>query len=221
MARINSFSFGKVSGKFGNAVAVVMKDGSNILKTYTPPTNPNTEKQQAQRLKFGLINKEISYMRELFKITFGSTGGVNKVISSAMHNAIVGTFPDFTFDYTQLKLSTGSVENIDYVNATLTEASTVKLTWSAELFFGISPLDKVNVVLANPVKRNVLFEKAIATRVEGQCEVAFPEEWVEDEIHCWVYLTSESSKKTSNSQYIPLETRSSDSKIPNSTGESN
>jgi hypothetical protein len=207
MARFNSFSFGKVSGKFGNAVAVVMKDGSNILKTYTTPSNPNTEKQQAQRLKFGLINKEISYMRELFKITFGSTGGVNKVISSAMRDAIVGTFPDFTFDYTQLKLSTGNVELIDYVNATLTDESTVKLTWSTVIFLGISPLDKVNVVLANPAKRKVFLAKAIATRGEGQCEVAFPTEWAEDGIHCWVYLTSEGSKKTSNSQYIPLTTR--------------
>ncbi len=207
MARINSIAFGTISGKVGDTVANVLKDGTNIIKVYRPASNPNTEKQQAQRLKFGLINKEISYMRELFKITFGSTGGVNKVISSAMRDAIVGTFPDFTFDYTQLKLSTDTVEKIDNVNATLTDESTVKLTWSAAVFLGISPLDKVNVVLANPVKRKVFLAKAITTRGEGQCAVAFPEEWAEDGIHCWVYLTSESSKRTSNSQYIPLATR--------------
>ena len=204
MARINSFSFGKVSGKFGNAVAVVMKDGSNILKTYTTPSNPNTEKQQAQRLKFGLINKEISYMRELFKITFGSTGGVNKVISSAMRNAIVGTFPDFSFDYTQLTLATGSVQPINQINGQLSEHASVKLTWSTSVFIGISPLDTVNIALANPVKRLAVLEKGIATRGDGQCEVPLPEEWEGDEIHCWVYLTAENNKRTSNSQYISL-----------------
>jgi hypothetical protein len=143
-------------------------------------------------------------MRELFKVTFGSTGGVNKVISSAMRNVIVGTFPDFTFDYTQLIISIGTLAKIGYVNAALTEGSTMRLTWDIEVFLGVSPLDKVNVVLANPVKRKVFLAKAIATRGEGQCEVALPEECAEDGIHCWVYLTSESSKKTSNSQYIPL-----------------
>lgn len=204
MAQIKSIVFGTISGKVGDTVANVLKDGTNIIKVYRPASNPNTEKQQAQRLKFGLINKEISYMRELFKVTFDSTGGVNKVISSAMRDAIVGTFPDFTFDYTQLKISTGTVEKIAYVNAALTEGSTARLTWGIEVFLGISPLDKVNVVLANPVKRKVILAKAIATRGKGQCEVAFPEEWAEDGIHCWVYLTSESSKRTSNSQYITL-----------------
>ncbi len=182
----------------------VLKDGTNIIKVYRPASNPNTEKQQAQRLKFGLINKEISYMRELFKITFNSTGGVNKVISSAMHNAIVGTFPNFSFDYTQLTLATGSVHPINEINVQLSEHASVKFTWSTYEFIGISPLDTVNIVLANPIKRLTVLEKAIATRGDGQCEVAPPKEWEEDAFHCWIYLTSENNKRTSNSQYINL-----------------
>ena len=204
MARINSIAFGNISGKVGDTVANVLKDGTNIIKVYRPASNPNTEKQQAQRLKFGLINKEISYMRELFKITFGSTGGVNKVISSAMRNAIVGTFPNFSFDYTQLTLATGSVQPINQINGHLSEHASVKLTWSTYLFFGISSLDKVNIALANPVKRLTVLEKGIATRGDGQCEIALPEKWEGDEIHCWIYLTSENNKRTSNSQYISL-----------------
>jgi hypothetical protein len=204
MARINSIVYGTISGKVGDTVANVLKDGTNIIKVYRPASNPNTEKQQAQRLKFGLINKEISYMRELFKITFGSTGGVNKVISSAMRNAIVGTFPDFSFDYTQLMLATGSVQPISQINVQLSEHASVKLTWSTSVFIGMSPLDTVNIALANPVKRLAVLEKGIATRGDGQCEVVLPEEWEGDEIHCWVYLTSENNKRTSNSQYISL-----------------
>ena len=204
MARINSIAFGNISGKVGDTVANVLKDGTNIIKVYRPASNPNTEKQQAQRLKFGLINKEISYMRELFKITFGSTGGVNKVISSAMRNAIVGTFPDFSFDYTQLTLASGSVQPINPVKGQFSEHASVKLTWSTYVFTGISPLDTVNIALANPVKRLTILGKEIATRGDGQCEVALPEEWAGDEIHCWVYLTSENNKRTSNSQYISL-----------------
>ncbi|MBB3188664.1 DUF6266 family protein [Microbacter margulisiae] len=207
MARIKSFAFGTISGRLGDTVSAVMKDGTNIIKVYRQASNPNTEKQQAQRLKFGLINKEIKYMRELFKITFGSTSGVNRVVSVAMRNAVKGTFPDFTFDYSELIVAEGSVTPVEQLKAVRLSPSSLELTWvDTSEFIGISPLDKICIVLANPTKQEALLKKEVSTRNAGRCEVVYPPEWDGDAIHCWIYLVSGPSHKTSKSQYVSLDT---------------
>lgn len=57
MATFNSTTFGAISGRHGSAVAAYTKNGKCILKVFKTPSNPNTDKQVAQRTKFGFVNR--------------------------------------------------------------------------------------------------------------------------------------------------------------------
>jgi hypothetical protein len=48
-------------------------------------------------------------MKELFKISFGSTLGKNQAVSYALKDAVTGISPNFTLDYSKLKISIGSL----------------------------------------------------------------------------------------------------------------
>ena len=50
MATFKSLTFGKISGKYGDALATQSKaTGKNYLRAASEPTNPRTDKQVAHR----------------------------------------------------------------------------------------------------------------------------------------------------------------------------
>jgi hypothetical protein len=88
MAKFKSSTFGEISGKHGNVVAVTMKDGTSYFREYIIPPNPNTVKQQTQRGKFGFVVKELNCMRKMFAVTFGGQYGINRAVSLAMKTCV-------------------------------------------------------------------------------------------------------------------------------------
>jgi len=84
MTKFKSSTFGKISGKHGDVVAVTMKDGTTYFRAHIIPPNPNTAKQQTQRGKFGFVVKELNCMRSLFTVTFDGQYGINQAVLLAM-----------------------------------------------------------------------------------------------------------------------------------------
>src|ERR1035437_7474991 len=99
MSLFKSTTFGKISGKHGNAVAALRKDGLNILKVFRIASNPDTPGQKNQRGKFGFVVRELNCMRSVFTITFNGQYGINRAVSKAMKTALTGEYPDFNIDY--------------------------------------------------------------------------------------------------------------------------
>ena len=95
MAKFKSFTFGKISAKHSDVVAITMKDGSSYFRACIIPPNPNTAKQQSQREVFGFVVKELNCMRKLFSVTFGGQYDINRAVSLAMKTCVSGQFPDF------------------------------------------------------------------------------------------------------------------------------
>ena len=95
MARFTSMTFGSISGRHGSAVAVVMKNNTNVLKVFNAPFDPKSEQQLAHRSKFGFVVSRMGCLHDLFKITFLKNGGHNHGVSLAFKTAVTGTSPDF------------------------------------------------------------------------------------------------------------------------------
>ena len=84
MATFKSLTFGKISGKYGDALATQSKaTGKNYLRVASEPTNPRTDKQVAHRAKFGFINSVLVPFYPVFKENFGGHMGIRYVISDA------------------------------------------------------------------------------------------------------------------------------------------
>ena len=204
MATFKSSTFGRISGKHGNAIAAVRKDGLCILKEYNKPSNPNTPKQQAQRTIFQYGMKELNCLRCVFTITFDGQYGLNRALSLAMKTSIIDEFPNFKLDYSMLLISNGNLEKLALLKIERQIATAIRLEWNTEELMGVSTHDRVNLVLLDPAKKSVVFKQNCAIRSTGSIEVELPPIWKGLPIHGWVYLSSSVGKTFSISQYIGL-----------------
>jgi hypothetical protein len=204
MARFESPTFGKISGKHGTAVAAVRKDGTCIRKVYRVASNPNTQGQKNQRGKFGFVMKELNCMRKLFTETFGGQYGINKAVAQAMKNCVSGDSECFSFEYSKLQLTTGNLDAPANINISKISAQKIKLQWDTTEFTQSAGADNLNLVLVNNPSKYMDFHKNIATRNNGLVEIELQKFAPNSETHGWLFFTSVDGKRYSESRYIGL-----------------
>jgi len=202
MSKFESSTFGKISGRHGTAVAMKSKStGENYLRLYAVPSNPKTAKQEAQRAKFGMVNSQLSCMRKLFKITFGTKEGIHEAVSLAFKTAIKGTYPDFSIDYTKLIMSMGGVNGTGQVSVTKTTGTTAKVDWDTTVGSESTANDVVNLIFFNPTAKIALLNNDVARSI-GTDQVDLPTIWTGADIYCWIFFRNPDTLLTSTSQYI-------------------
>lgn len=206
MAKFKSSTFGKISGKHGDVVAVTMKDGTTYFRTYIIPPNPNTVKQQSQRGKFGFVVKELNCMRKLFTVTFGGQYGINRAVSLAMKTCVSGEFPDFRIDFSRLQIAVGNLPVPEFLSLEKLSTNTMKLNWSYyELKFE-NPDDTISVVLFNEVKKQIIHLQNIAFRRDKDVLISVPELILNTEVYMWMYISSEKNNLFSESRFLGFHT---------------
>jgi len=205
MAKFKSSTFGKISGKHGDVVAVTMKDGTTYFRAHIIPPNPNTVKQQSQRSKFGFAVKELNCMRKLFTVTFGGQYGINRAVSLAMKTCVSGEFPDFRIDYSRLLLAVGNLA-LPATQSLQKQADKVfKLTWSYNKEFLLeNPDDEISIVAFNHNLKQIIHLQNNALRASRAVEFSLPDSWLCSDIHAWLYFSSANNTTFSNSKYLGL-----------------
>lgn len=205
MAKFFSTTFGTISGRHGSAVAATSKDGQSILRVYRAPSNPRTEKQMEQRVKFGNINRELSSYQSLFKKTFKSAVGRNYAVSYALNNAVAGEFPHYYVDFSKLQIAMGRIDIPSHITASITEASKVKFEWDGSIDGSESnPGDFINIVFINTDLQVAILKEEIALRTASTTQFELPDAWAGNEVFCWAYFTNQNETATSNSIYLGL-----------------
>ena len=203
MAIYNSTTFGSISGRHGSAVATTGKRG-NVLKVYKAPFNPNTDKQVAQRTKFGYATTSMACMRELFKYTFRHRGGYNYGLSKAMKNAVKGQSPEFTIDFSKLSISEGSVYGSS-VSLTMEAERNLTINWTVSNIGDKGSMaksdDLVYAVFFNEELREAHLHDSIAYRSDATANIQLPEQWT-GKVHGWVYFGRADELLESNSIYL-------------------
>lgn len=204
MGKFVSPTFGYISGKHGTAVAAITKHG-NILRLHRKPGNPNTPKQQEQRLKFGLVNTELAPLGEVFKIGYASPDGRQMAVSHALKNTIEGEFPDFRLNFSLVKVAAGNLPGVHHALAQENDPDgDVTITWDTTVGVQADKEDTVNLVFFNKdTKLSVLYEN-VAAREAGTVDQPLPEIWKGKPVHCWLYLSAKNRNATSDSFYVGL-----------------
>jgi hypothetical protein len=202
MAKFNSTTFGTISGRHGSAVASTTKDGKSILRVFKAPSNPNTEAQITQRSKFGFVNSELSSLREIFKVTFRDSRGMNKAVSCAIKEAVIGNSSEFSIDYSKLMFASGSIQLPEEITAVAISDDGVKLDWDTTLRMEDENPDELNVVLMNVESKFTILRENTALRSAGTITISVPDIWKGVDIYCWIYFSTPENKLTSNSKFI-------------------
>lgn len=204
MAKFKSSTFGKISGKHGDVVAVTMKDGTCYFRAYIIPPNPNTAKQQSQRAVFGFVVKELNCMRKLFAITFNGQYGINKAVSLAMKTCVTGEFPDFRLDYSKLQIAVGNLPVSSFQNIGKITSALFRLNWNYDESTVVNFNDEISIVLLDNYRKQVIHFQNIAKRSSGMVDFSIPDFWLGSEIHTWMYFSSPNNSRFSESKYLGL-----------------
>lgn len=205
MAQFKSTTFGKISGKYGEALATKSKTtGKNYLRVASVPSNPRTDKQVAHRGKFGYINRVMRSFYPVFKTTFGGNVGIRLGINKAFKDAVHGEFPDFQLDYSKLLFTEGGLYQSNLVTAAKSEGNSVTIDWDYSDMAGNNPDDLVNIIIFNEVADQAILKQAIGERELATITVELPAIWAGGKIHFWMYFTSPDGATNSISQYIDM-----------------
>ena len=207
MATFNSTTFGTISGRHGSAVATtIKKSGKSILKVFKAPTNPKTPKQVAQRAKFSFGIEMLACLRAMFNITFHTKGGTDYGIGLAMREAIMGTSPNFSLDYSKLKFSEGSLKMTGVMTVTKMADTDVKVDWNVTNIIPNDAIanedDGINLIfLCEDYNEAVLYDNT-STRITATATVTLPDYWATTKVHCWMYFSRADGSLNSHSQYF-------------------
>lgn len=206
MAYFHSSTFGTITGRHGTAVAAIDKDGNNVIRLYRKPFNPNTPKQQALRLKFGIVNKELAPLRQVITMGHKDSRAFSKIVGKAISGAITGEYPEFSIDFSKVSIASGTLQSVVGVTAKVAADSpdTLNFSWDTTLGFQSrlgADDDKVNIVCFDASLSMTIPFMEVATRKEGSAVVTLPEIWQGNDIHCWLYLSSADGMYNSGSVY--------------------
>ena len=206
MAYFHSSTFGTITGRHGTAVAAVDKDGNNVIRLYRKPFNPNTPKQQALRMQFSIVNKELAPLRQVITIGNKDSRAYSKIVGKTISGAVTGEYPEFSIDFSKVSIVSGTLQSVVAVTAKVATDSpdSLDFTWDTTLGFQSrlgADDDKVNIICFNASSSMAIPFMEVATRKEGSAVVTLPEIWQGNDIHCWLYLSSADGTYNSGSVY--------------------
>ncbi len=202
MARFNKGILGPVSGTVGTVIGGSWK-GINYLRSQPAKRKHfSTADQIDQQLKFSLVLNFIQTMTTLIQVTFKKyavrMSEYNAAFSYNYRNAITGTSPDYSIDYSKALVSRGDLPNVTAPVATVTN-NTVFYTWTDNSGSGsATATDKAILVAFCPNLNQALFSSKGGDRSAGAGNLDVSN-FNGEAIETWIAFISEDRKETSNS----------------------
>jgi len=137
-------------------------------------------------------------------VGFGIPEGYNTASSLALRNAITGTFPNYSLDFSKVLVSSGSLPQSHTVTVTKLTGTQVEVKWDPSVWTNGSPVDLVHVAFLNAETKMLVYDQAQATRSQGILEIHLPEVWLGANVHVWFFFTTTDGRQSSVSQYLGI-----------------
>ena len=205
MASFKDSIFSKFSGKIGPVTTYVL-NGKQVVRSNIIPHDPKTPKQLAHRMKFALVNKGLSPLNRSIKLGHrGDTYAYRSLVGKAYREAIVGEYPDFTLDYSKIKIAEGDLQLPTNIMFELdAENNIVILSWDKQIATSkgrAKDNDQINIVAFNAKENFVDSFSGIAVRSDGKTSISLPLGFNSEDMHIWIYFSSFSLQMNSESLY--------------------
>ena len=206
MAILKQGALGAISGKVGPIVGSSWKGKAYIRSMAFSYNDANTEEQQMQRQKFGVMGKFVAGASGFVKYGFKSQAKgmteCNAAMSYNVVNAIGGTFPNYKVDFASVLLSKGSLAEPYAPSVTVVEDSLV-LGWTDNSGVGNADAnDFMMYYLYNSSKGNSVYNTEACVRSATTFTVSLPSLWSGDSVEVYIAFRSHNSAESSNSLYL-------------------
>jgi len=191
MGTIKKGILGGVSGKVGNVVGGSWKGIDYLRILPADVSNPNTELQSTQRLKFAAVLRFLQPMTEFIRVGFKAyavkMSAFNAAFSYNFNNALTGNYPDFSVDYPNALVTKGNLPAAVNPVCTSTESAKVKLSWNDNSGNGkAAETDSVLVVIYNPEIFEAVYLLNAGSRAESEVEIVVPANYSGSTVHCYL-----------------------------------
>lgn len=177
------------------------------MRRTTTPRDPKTPKQLAHRMKFSLVNKGLSPLNSAIKLgNRGDTTAYRTQVGKAYHEAIMGEYPNFTLDYSKIKIADGDLQlPVDIKIELDKKTNSALVTWDTQIVKEMGPAkdnDQANIVCYNTKFKFADQFLGVAKRIDGKVSITLPNEWKVAETNFWIYFSSQMLQMNSGSLYV-------------------
>lgn len=207
MAKFVNGILGGFSGKVGTVIGACWKGIDYMRALATSITNPRTPAQLEQRAKFSLVIAFLRPLTAFLRIGFRSAALKMSAFNAAMaynvKNAVSGIYPDYSLDYTKVRVTQGNLTGALNPLAESVVAGTVAFTWEDNSIGGNAVADDKVVLLAyNPAKGQAVSAIGNMTRADEAQTLDLPDSFSGDHVECYISFTDASESAISDSLYV-------------------
>lgn len=206
MGIINKGILGGFKGTVGNVVGGSWKGIDYIKSLPTISSTSPTPAQLEQRARFKTVVDFLKPIMPFINISFHNLAvkmtGFNKAFSVNYKNALMGTYPNFSINYSLAIVSSGDLPNVLAPIATAqTGNSNVKFDWTNNAGVGTSnDDDKVMLVIYCPALQQAIYTTASALRSAGTASLDCSQ-FSGKAVETWISVASANGTDTAQSIY--------------------
>lgn len=212
MAILQQGSLGIFTGKIGALVIAKWKEKYVGKSKPKLSTRKATVLQLTQQAKFKIAGQFMRMFRSEVNFSFQkppkNMTAMNYAMWYNLHHSIDGVYPDFTLNYSKVKLSKPADYSTEIDNgfnvAVMVEGKKMKITWEEDELIdndGTKPTDRAHCFIYHPEKHISMSAPLCPQRSELQLAVNFPASF-EGEVQVWLYFVSDDLKFVSETEHL-------------------
>ena len=205
MATYQKGILGDFNGTVGTVVGSSWKDVKYMRSKPTRKNRVATDEQLKQRAKIAITIEFFKPLTKLIRTTFdgvaGKMTGFNRAVQYAFKNAITGTAPNFSLDYSKVLISQGNLPNESDAKATAA-AGAVTFTWTNTSGNGLSsPNDKAILVVYCEALKDSVYTLSGADRSAGTATLNVAG-YQGQTVQAWISFISADGKEVATSRFV-------------------
>jgi len=204
MGRLINGLFGGFHGRVGNLVGYTLK-GKHVIRMIGKSTKPLTAARKANCEKMKVVNEilkpSIQAIRAGFRLAVVGTdrNEYNEAVSYNKKNALQGTYPNISLNYTKVLMSMGSLPVA--LNPSISQNGR-EITFNWEI--SASPAseyhtDRTMLVIYFPDLKETCCQLIGAKRVEGKDVIVISGEHITERMEAYISFAKDNGKAVSNS----------------------
>ena len=204
MAILHHGILGGFSGKVGNIIGYRYKNQYYIRqmphKSIKPPGNKQLSQREKFKLSMALISPLRIQLKQLPEKGKRRISAFNCCLSKVLREVIAGTYPEYSFNYAALKLSSGSL-SVGHCHSVYTSETNLIFSWcpdTPDFYF-----DRRLVMLAyNPLRKKWVCDNLELRNGDCMGILSLPCSFIGERVETYMYFKSTNGKAVSDSIYL-------------------
>lgn len=204
MAILHHGILGGFSGKVGNIVGYRYKNQYCIRQMPRKSIKPAGNKQLSQRAKFKLSMALISplrdQLRQLPEKRKRRISAFNYCLSKVLTEVIVGTYPEYSFNYAALQLSSGSLSP-GHCHSVYETQNDLIFSWCPDIpdFYSAR---RLYMLAYNPLRNQWVCDNLELRSDDFMGMLSLPCSFIGEQVETYMYFTKTNGKAVSDSIHL-------------------